>query len=403
MPGRVIPYANNRRVRMNRANAAVRVAGMAWRNRASIMKGVDKASGWVAGKQARRRFDNAPVNRAPSPGVAYPKPRDGLGGKNQWTSLNKNTGKKISTKRYNDVMLKAGRESVVYGFRNVKSFDDNGAMVCFNQVAGGAYSQPLHVYDLTSIIRVNNVPNVGRYLYLQDEVDGTNMRWGTLSGLNFGGAASAALQAMTSSKTVSTIEGKAAMHEYVSLKMNLWGAKNKAVRWTIELLQVRDETYDPFSIPVDAAIPSKQQQCLEELLKQYTFNPISKIDRNVRKGFYVVKRFDCTIEANSNEDGDADPNVRTLKWFIRRNRLLRYDETSKAADGRTDLETPSDLKSTVQNDLYMSNPGSVRPRDKQRLFLMVRCTDFSPESAAFSNSIHGSYDIDWRSKFSYLD
>ncbi len=193
-----------------------------------------------------------------------------------------------------------------------------------------------------------------------------------------------------------------AYHEYTHLKMNIWGAKSRAVRWQIDVLKPLSDEVNPFHWAQGVPMDTVAAQAYEEMLKQYTFNPISKIDHYVKRNFKTVKSISFIIQPTSTTETDQDPHVKTIDWFMRVNQMLNFDKVTRNSDGVYTMQDGNSLKTAVQEDTRTVHQTSEYPRDKQVLLLMIRASDYSPATASFSNVIHGSYDIDFRSKFTSL-
>lgn len=141
-------------------------------------------------------------------------------------------------------------------------------------------------------------------------------------------------------------------------------------------------------------------QAWEEFVKQYTFNPIAKIDHYIKRQFKVVKSMSFIISPTLTVEADVDPHVKTIDWFMRVNKLTHFDKVTSVPTGYT-ITDDEQLKNTTANEMNVSVPAGVIPRDKECLLLLVRCSDFSAPQA-FTNNLHGSYDIDFRTKFTQL-
>lgn len=66
------------------------------------------------------------------------------------------------------------------------------------------------------------------------------------------------------------------------MKLNLWGAKSKAVRYQIDVIQPKSDEVNPYHWAIDTPMNTVAAQAWEEQVKQYTFNPISKLDHYIK-------------------------------------------------------------------------------------------------------------------------
>ena len=294
-------------------------------------------------------------------------------------------------------LVRANREYKVLGFRNVKNFDDHGAKPIFSLQSGTDLVQPLHIYALNSCIQ-DEVPNPARQLMFDPTTK--QWRWHSMPGLGPAANSDYGLQLIKQSHSGDQFDR--AYHEYTHLKMNIWGAKTKAVRWQIDVLKPLSDEVNPFHWAIGVPVNTVAAQAYEEMLKQYTFNPISKIDHYVKRNFKTVKSISFIIQPTSTTESDQDPHVKTIDWFMRVNQMLNFDKVTRNSDGAYTMQDGTNLKTAVQEDARTVHQSAEYPRDKQVLLLMIRASDYSPATTPFSNNIHGSYDIDFRSKFSSL-
>jgi len=142
-------------------------------------------------------------------------------------------------------------------------------------------------------------------------------------------------------------------------------------------------------------------QAWEEQVKQYTFNPISKLDHYIKSNFRIIKSMTVMISPTTTTESDADPHVKTVDWFMRINKMVNFDKQTRNAFGLYTLEDAAELKNSNNFTTRTLKDSGEMPRDKQALILMIRATDYS-EPQNFTNTLHASYDIDWRTKFTDL-
>lgn len=316
----------------------------------------------------------------------------------QWQRTTKVTGRRPSSAVIRKQLVNAGREAIIYGFKHLKSFDDNGAVHIFSysDAATGTQFLPCHMYLLN-----------GRNYRDQLFPPGKSIRYSTTTGLmstsvipgvDGNGGYNNYLQLRYSSAEGSGDERKM-YHEWTKVKMNLWGAKNKTVRFTVQLCSISSDRYNIFNPITD--VTTELQQNLSEMMKHYTFNPIDKINWRSYKGFKVLRTFDTFIAPNNTDDGDADPQVKTLEWFVKRYRVTRFDTRSDQAVGLT-VNNPVDFKTVTDVTENISSPSGTVPRDRDCLFLLVRASDFTPSTSTFNSAVHASYDIDFETRWSIL-
>jgi len=307
------------------------------------------------------------------------------------------SGRKVKQSTLDRRLVRASRNYTLLGFRGVKSFDDSGYFPIHCRTDASIHYQPLMVFALnmqTSLGMVNPA--------LQLVFDSQVGRWKftTVTGLSPNAGPDSHLQIIRSSDP-SPPKMNSTYHEYTHLKMNLWGAKSKPVKYVIDVMQPLSDEVNPWHLPADAAIGTAAAQAWEEMVKQFTFNPIARIDHNIRKAFRIVKSMTVTFDPILTVEADSDPHVKTIDWFIRRNKIVHYDKVSVNETGEYQTFAASELKTAVAPETNQTMSGTDKPRDKEMLFVCVRATDFQP-AANFTNSLHASFDLDFRSKFTSL-
>lgn len=302
----------------------------------------------------------------------------------------------MSQKTMDRRLVRANREYKILGFRHVKSFDDNGAKFIHSYTtSGGSAYTPVHAYLLNGVIQDETFAP-GRLLSFDESTK--TWRWITLIGQ---GPATTDTQLQLIKQSHPGDQFNRAYHEYTHLKLNLWGAKAKAVRYQIDIVQPLSDEVNPFHWGPGIPMGTAAAQAWEEMIKQYTFNPISRIDHYIKRNFKTVKSMSFIISPTSTTESDADPHVKTVDWFMRFNRMVNFDKVTRNSDGVYTLQTAADLKSANAEEMRTAHDTSEIPRDKQCLILLIRASDYSAPQE-FSNNIHGSYDIDFRTKFTSL-
>lgn len=342
---------------------------------------------------AQRRFNQVRAASAPR---KYRK-ESGTGGYNQWTRIKKTTGKRVSAAVLDRRLVRANREYEIYGFRQVKRFDDHGAIPIHSAIEGTLYKQPVHVHLLNG--HINDEPfKPVRALYFDDTTN--SWKWSSITGLEPSGGSDPYIQMIKRSEPGDTANRR--YHEYSHVKMNVWGAKSKPTRWQIDVVQPLSDEVNPWHWGETQTMNTAAMQAWEEMVKQWTFNPISKMDHYIKKNFKTIKSMSFIIDPISVTEQDQDPHVKTIDWFMRVNKMVNFDKLTINSNGKYTLDDPNDLKTAVDHTVRTVSDTSEYPRDKQCLLLLIRCSDYTEPSEVFTNDKHGSYDIDWRTKLTTL-
>jgi len=184
------------------------------------------------------------------------------------------------------------------------------------------------------------------------------------------------------------------MFESAAIKLNCWGTQSKATTFTVSLVQFKDDelcpTHDTAVIDL-AASNVKRTDFFQSLIKKDTFNPISDTGGRFARSLKVIKQMKFTLEPNSTTDGDADPNVKTISWNVKFDRLMNYAEATNV------LTTAAD---TLDQADYAVNTGTEflgQVKKRSRIYLMVRSTNYGSD-AVESNVLTPSFDLSIRLK-----
>lgn len=364
----------------------------AWRRRGprAPVTPVRRGGGSCSVNKLHKRPRYASPQRRKSEGTA-------VGGYNQWSRRKVVTGRRVKPAVMDRRLVRANREYSIQGHRNLKNFDDYGAVPINSSGTGDFKRTPVHCYSLNSQIIDGDITPCARYLGFNDLSNG--WYWQEFPGMDKDGAlVSIPLQMRKSSPCVSNQQRQ--YHEYTTIKMNLWGAKAKAIRYQIDLIQPLSDEVNPYHWAAGTVMGTAAGQAWEEMVKQYTFNPIAKMDHYLKRNFRTIKSISFIIEPTSTTESDADPHVKTLEWFIRRNKLVNFDKATTTPVA-VQLQDGNQLKTAAEYTANLATSISKHPRDREQLLLLVRASDYGAP-ADFSNVVHGSYDIDFATKYTCL-
>lgn len=365
-----------------------------------------------AGIGKRRRNGRGMVRRAVRRRI------DNVSGSYQFTRAKRTTGRFKTTAMLNRTLLKGGQEHVIYNFRGTKIFDNNGyfPMDVPTALSGSNFvGLPVYVLSLNGINRVvrehwpfyrlhawEDGPTPGQLFFRS--VSGTSQN-GTTQTLD--PALRTMYSSMESAVAGNLDQGKAVLR-YTDVQLNLWGATSKSTRFTVQVVKVATDACDPWRLELNRTtgftpnLNEEGQQAWQELIKQYTFNPLTKIDYHNSKKFKVLKTYDVVIQPNQTTDGDGDPSVRTLKWFMKWDRLTKFQETV------TTLNPVADEQRFFDNNMGMEMGTSAAgntPASRSHLMLLIRATNYTAvnDYRPFNNARDGSFDLEFKSKWTSLD
>lgn len=345
------------------------------------------------------------------------------GGTFQYTTRRLKSGRRMKKSRKVTALVKTETKNVIFRFSGINPYSGTyGYFRMWNQVDTTTQNLrvPLHMYDLTSVWNQNTggltFTPVGYELLLAN----TSTRWDSIRGSASNGTdrADAAWQVEESTVLGGTGGqiGDRAMHDWVDIRMMLYGMSSTLTKFKVAIVQFEDEDFcpagniPPTSTAVLTAINSvtsteaAQYRWWAEYLRPWIFSPIMS-GFNRERHMKVLKTYDVSLAPRLTTAGDTDtPSVHELRMFMRRNAMHKY---------RWDLGQ-SAVVSQLQEDgvNYVDNDLDTRPyvAPNKRVYLMVlsnaKFVSFAggtPNSETGGNGNSPSYDLLIRSKYTTLD
>lgn len=315
---------------------------------------------------------------------------------NQFCAQTINVGKKkkSTVKRLaREMHFKA--ECTIYRWNGTKAFTGNGYYWLSRETADATYAyMPVFAFDLTAANNyINNAYSgaVPFYRLWLTKATGA-VTWTPYSGLQADGISSAVnLQNETYAYVGNQINQPMEKSKLLwnQVKMNLWGAKNKAVKFTIQIVTYRDSDLDPLEQASGRAMAAKHNAYWQTVLKPLTFNPAATSGEHHTKGrVKILKQYTKIIQPTSSTENDSDPHVHMMKMFLRWDKLCRYDDQGVAIGTYDDLSNQADY--AIQQQTFTNYLKS-----DQRIWLIIKATAFA-ENATPVNTLHGSFDLSIR-------
>lgn len=295
-----------------------------------------------------------------------------------------------------NALVRSGLQYSVYKWNGVKDFDNNGFYALNNYTdPTGARLLPLYMFDLTSCrntgtggATITAAPLLQMY---QNAVGG--IYFVNRAGLQPDGSTSSNyLQLETSSSTAIAGYHPHArdMLSWASIKMNLWGCKNRSTKFLLQLVQIKEDDLCPSTTTetnTSTAIIPERTAFYQSLIKPFVYNPIATTSAIHSKKLKVLKSETFIIDSISTTEQDQDPNVKCLKWFVRFNKICNYVESSNYLLNQANTCDEADF---AQNSGEQFST-TVTPR--QRVYLMIRSTNFGQDAADFDNANTPSFDL----------
>lgn len=318
----------------------------------------------------------------------------------QISSMKRTTrvGKKMSYAKKTMALTRANLEKMVYRWNGVKAFSGNGYyFMSHKTIDASTRALPLYLFDLTCCnnfaagTAVNAIP----MLQLQQNIAGP-MAFTQVQGLQSDGATLTSNLQIERSTTIGTGAGATApapytksMLESIVIRMNCWGAVQKATKWYISLVRFTDKdlvpTHGTYAVDL-AAANTKRTDLFQSLIKTLTFNPISTTGGVFSKRMKVIKSLAFELEPQQTTDSDSDPSVKTVNWSLKMNKLLDFVEN---ADNLTSIVDTNDQADYVQNT---GNQVRAQVKPTARHYLMIRSTNYGLD-ATESNLLTPSFDL----------
>lgn len=305
--------------------------------------------------------------------------------------------KKRVTLGWLNKQMQAKNELTVYRWNGLKSFDDNGYYFIgkhFNAL-GNIINCPLYLYDLTGIINTTSsgVQNAICLKRMTLTTPTGLVGWTDQLHLLSDGSSTSAGIALESASTASSVVNyphQTSILKWHDVKMNLWGAKARAVKYVIQVIKIDDEILDPWTVKAAAAggtaDDNKYQAFWQSMVKPYAYNPIAYVDPKMKQKYKVLKTYSCIIQPTSTTESDADPHVKTLNWFMRWDRIIDYSQDSARFTGVNDVVNEADFLNEE------AKYGATTTDTKSKLFLLIRAQS-TFQSETVDNTNMPSFDL----------
>lgn len=269
--------------------------------------------------------------------------------------------------------------------------------------AGGQHILPMHVWDLTCTPNTQaggfTYPNAGHVCYFGSTAANASAKTNPLNsqdatGATVGGSAWQDENSSIGGAGSVVPPGRKSLHHYSHVKMNLYGVRQRATRYVVQLVMVKQE-YGDFLEAADTNV--EKRKIWDYLMRPFIYNNLNSGDPQVSSDIKILKTYETWINPISTDEyggQTATPHIQTLNWFIRHERVRVYDwkrgdNPDNGQNAGFDLE---DGETT----------GRVDP--KRRVYLLIRALSPSRRVADVTTAVdpitEPSYDIVIRNKFS---
>lgn len=313
------------------------------------------------------------------------------GGYPQHTIKNRKTylSKRISLVKQLNRNAKANEEKIVYRWNGVKEFDNNGYYWLSHIAQFGRRYLPLYAFDLTSCINSDGTTALIPQPLSQAYMVGGAMGFDAMNNLANDGVTATpnlSLERAPGSSLSTVAPHNHSIMKWMSLKMNLWGCKNRSTRFMVQLVRFKEDNL----LPTHLITANENRTALfQSILKPYVFNPISTTGSQLRKYFKVLRSETFIIQPTSTTETDQDPHVKTLNWFIRLNRLIDY------AVKQNVLTNDGDVADQADFSVIQGTQNSSYTKETSRLYLMIYASNYGVDTEN-TNENTPSFDLSAR-------
>lgn len=292
--------------------------------------------------------------------------------------------------------LRAAQEKVVYGHRNFGDFTVGAHTLQFRNVSVNEQVLPLLIYDLTCVntIRNNNYLTSRPLMQMYMENATGAVTFQPLNGVTPTGVNVPELQLLRAGQGNVNDHvdlGERTLLKWMSIKLNLFGARSKVCKWCIQLVKLRDDQLDPFDkATVYNSSLSKYNGFWQALIKPFTMNPIADQTVRATKDLKVIKTWTFVQDATTSVENDIAPKCKEVNLFLKRNQLCKWDNYFVEKENTADDVTAN----TGYVPSYNSSVNSYL-LPKYKTYLLIRAMNIgkSDDTTSLTNP-----SIDWNIK-----
>lgn len=258
---------------------------------------------------------------------------------------------------------------------------------------------PAHIWDLTCAINSNGAslvtPNVGYQLWQNTSGSCGIEVLGSQNAVGGTTTTSPLLVENVSNNGLTVAPFRKALHNWSHIKLNLYGVRNRATRWVVQLIMLKDWSSD-FISAADSNL--EKQKVYDYLTRPFMFNNLNSGDPQTKNDIKILRTYEVIIDPITADEITQVPKIQTLNWFIQHNRIRRYDWKRDAP--------PAAIPGAVF-DQELDAGDDTRVDPKHRVYLILRALSPSrrddaniTSQTAADAATEPSYDMVLRQKFS---
>lgn len=291
-------------------------------------------------------------------------------------------------------LVKASAQYTMYKWNGVKEFDNHGYYWLSNFQDGINRRLPCYLFDLTSCRNSGSTGTIVANPFVQMYSDQLGRIYSTLqSGLQSDGSTTSSglqLEISPTSATVGFHPHARDMLKWVSIKMNLWGCKNRSTKFIIQLVRFTEDNLAPTHASeggLSSGVNDERSALFQHLLKPLIYNPIATTSALHSRKMKVYKTESFIIDSTSTTETDQDPNVKVLKWFVNMNKICNYVESAQRIDFLADFADQADFATNTNNQQF-----ATQTEVRSRLYLMIRASNYGSDEEQ-TNADTPSFDL----------
>lgn len=290
--------------------------------------------------------------------------------------------RKISTKRYSlNKIVNCIADKRIERFQGITNFDTNTGywFLGNNKEANGVVNMPLAIFNLGCL----NQPTLGVFPSVMvghgwtSELQTAAATVSSAQGQQPDGTAlSAYWQIEHNDKFSSTHDS--AIIDWVSVKLNLYGARDRTTRFTVTFFKVKDEDTDPgpaFVTPSWSTADPQYQNNIQAYERPYIYSNLQIDAADKKKGNWkIIKEYNYIVDPQTSTDlNTTTGKIHEANIFLRLNEKMTYlypEDVSAATIPHTAADGADYVNSNVYQMLHSN------PRPLENIYMMVRA--FAP-------------------------
>lgn len=382
-----------------RSGRRLRTTGtVAWRRSGGTMTLRKRRRPSATGKGTKRRA--LPLRRR-----SYKRPK-GRGTVSQATEYSRFTtrmgryGRRTVKQAFKE--LRAGQSRVVYSHRNFYDFTRGLRYMSNKALGNGERICPLYLFDLTCCRARRTVDLAGTTYYDMDSQPMMQMKmkdnavaWEIIDGSDANWLPTKNLQVETdTANAAGLMMGPNSLLKYYNIKLNLFGATEHVTKWSIQLMQLKDEELDPYADSTNFRVGAKYAGFWQSLVKPFMFNPIADQGTGYLKDMRVIKSWTFIQDAQQTTDKDVTPKLKEFRCFVKRNMLCKWD--TAAIQPENNPTAVADQGGYMQNKNMQMNCYLPATR---RTYLVIRAMNIGDD---MTDGVQWTPSFDWNIKMCHV-